>query len=124
MDVMEHITIWKREAYDLGVEQARGAASWVTDGNDSDESRKRKLADIEAYGVDVVISAPNLSGEWADSLTPRVLFEQVTGLDAHAEASYNLDAYEGVSEELCSSFEDGVGDTFESAVVEELERWL
>jgi hypothetical protein len=64
---------------------------------------------------DYLPAQPNLSGEWADALTPRSLFEQVTGLDAHAEATYNVEAYDAVCDVLCDAYQDGVSDTFEQA---------
>ena len=124
MDVSDHIVAWKRAAYERGAEDARATASWITDGNDTDESRRRKLERIDEYGPDDILNRPNLSGEWADDSTPRSLFEEITGLDAHANASFNPDAYNGVCDELCRSYEDGVDDTFTDACITELRKWL
>ena len=115
---------WITAAHQLGVDQARATATWITDGNDSDESRRAKLQTIEDDGPYTIIAQPNLSGEFAEGLTPRRLFEEVTGLDAHAEATFNVAAYDAVVDALCEAYEDGVIDTLEDACVAELTRWL
>lgn len=115
---------WREQAYQLGVEHAQNTAAWITDGNDSDENRRAKLQRIEDDGVDSIIVAPNLSGEWADNPTPRSLFEGITAYDAHAEATFNVDAYDVVVDALAEAYEAGVSDTFEDACIAELTRWL
>jgi len=124
MSKQDHI----QAACQMGREAAEAAASWVTDGNESDESRRHKLALIEAgdpEAFDVWLPpAPNLSGEWAGDLNPRSLFEQVTGWDAHAEATWSPDAFGAYVDELCDAFEAGVSETFEAACEAELRRWI
>jgi hypothetical protein len=99
------------------VDAAKAAASWVTDGNTSVEHYERLIrmmddGDPELW--DFLPAMPDLSGEWADAPTPKSLFEDVTGLDAHAEGSFNYDAYQSVLEEICEAWERGVSETFET----------
>lgn len=119
---------WTAAARELGCEHARNAASWVTDGNESDDSRRHKLYLIESGdGEDLdewLPARPNLSGEWADNPTPRSLFEDLTGLDAHAEATWNADAYNALVDELSDAYESGVDETFSEACETELRKWL
>jgi len=108
---------WRAEALELGRDHGRAAASWVIDGNTDHEHivRMVRMLDDGDPGYDIHLPArPNLSGEWADELTPAKLFEQITGLDAHAEATFNQDAYQTVLEELCTAYEDGVSETFQT----------
>lgn len=112
-----YTTDHEREAFELGAAAGLAAASWVADGNTSEEHIVRVLAmmddgDPEAY--DYLPATPNLSGEWADAPTPRSLFEEITGFDAHAEASWNHDAYLAVLEPICEAWEEGVSSTFET----------
>ena len=105
------------EALKLGQEAGRAAASWVTDGNTPPEHYARLVrmmdaGDPELY--DFLPARPDLSGEWADAPTPRSLFEDITGLDAHAESSWNYDGYQTVLEELCHAWESGVDLVFEA----------
>jgi hypothetical protein len=107
---------WIAEAHKLGAEDAKAAASWITDGNDTDESRRAKLQRIEDDGPDSVIGRrPDLSGEYADNPTPLSLAREITG-DDDPDAD-TVDA-------LADAYELGVSDEFEDACVAELERWL
>jgi hypothetical protein len=106
---------WIREAKALGVEHAHNAADWAYDGNSSEAERSKVLAmlkDGDPAAYDYLPQQPNLSGEWADSLTPRSLFERITGLDAHAEATWSIDAYNAVCDALCDAYEAGVSEIF------------
>jgi hypothetical protein len=105
----------EREAYELGRDAAIAAASWVVDGNTSQEHIRRMVAwldDGDPRADEFLPAMPDLSGEWADAPTPRSLFEDITGFDAHAEASFNYDAYYAVLEPICAAWEAGVDDTF------------
>ena len=51
-------------------------------------------------------------------LLPSDLFEHATGLDAHAEATFNQDAYWGLLEELCDAYVNA----FSEAAMHEVER--
>lgn len=115
------------KARELGEEDARQAASWVADGNVDPEHVRRVLEMLEDGdpAVEQYLPArPDLSGQWADSMSPRDLFEATTGLDAHAESTWCPDAYNDVVTALCDSYEDGVSETFESACEAELRHWL
>jgi hypothetical protein len=114
---------WETAARELGRETGKAAGSWAADGNTTEDHARRVLELLEAGdpAADELLPArPNLSGEWADAPTPRWLFEHVTGLDAHAEGSWNADAYQAVLELLCDAWEAGVDETFEDACVAEL----
>ena len=111
---------WEAEAFRLGQEAARAAASWT-----ADDHAARVLAMLEAGDPEAenyLPARPDLSGEWADAPTPRSLFEEVTGLDAHAEATFNQDAYQDVLGQLCEAWERGVAETFEAVCEAELRK--
>jgi hypothetical protein len=123
----EQRAAWIAAAHELGCEHARNAASWVADGNSSEDGIRRLLTmldDGDPQAEDHLPQRPNLSGEWADNPTPRSLFEDLTGLDAHAEATWNMDAYNALVDELSDAYENGVSETFESACESELRKWL
>lgn len=107
---------WRAEAERLGEEAARSAATWVTNGNESDESRRRKLQRIEdeGYVPGEILLAPNLSGEFADSPTPQSLLRDIVGPDADPD----------LADELATAWEEGVEAEFEGAVTRELNRWV
>lgn len=116
---------WERQAFELGQQAARDVATWTVDGNTPPEHARRVLAMLEdgdPEAFDHLPTRPSLSGEWADDPTPRSLFEDVTDLDAHAEATWNVDAYSAVVEALCDAYERGVDETFEAACGAELRR--
>lgn len=111
---------WTAAARKRGEDDAIAAASWTVDGNTKREAIPAVLAmadagDPELY--DYLPAMPDLSGEWADALTPSKLFEEITGMDAHAEASFNFDAYSACADALCEAYEDGVSATFEGECV-------
>jgi hypothetical protein len=97
---------YQREAYELGKEHARNAASWVTDGNESDDSRLNKLsmiADGDPEVFDYLPREPNLSGEFADDPTPLSLARDITGQD---------DPDPDLTDTLAQAYDDGVSNTF------------
>lgn len=103
-------------ATQLGRDAGLAAASWVVDGNTDQAHIARMVAwldDGDPRADDYLPARPNLSGEWADAPTPKSIFEEVTGWDAHAEASWNADAYHDYVSALCDAFEAGVDETFE-----------
>jgi hypothetical protein len=60
-----------------------------------------------------------------DELTPRRLYEDVTGRDAHGDATFRPLAYAvKLVDALCPGWEPGVADTFAEAVERELRSWL
>jgi hypothetical protein len=117
---------WVAEARALGVEHAQNAADWAFDGNSDVDERARVLAmmqDGDPAAYDYLPAMPNLSGEWADSPTPRSLYERITGADA--DQSVTDEEWQDISpaiDALADAYEDGVSDTFgpacEAALVE------
>jgi hypothetical protein len=103
----------EHEAYELGVQHAKAAASWCVDGNTSAEHVARMVEMFDAGDPqlwDYLPVMPNLSGEYADDLTPRSLAASITGA--------GWDGYvNGVAPDtdaLADAYEAGVSDTFES----------
>lgn len=116
---------WEAEAFRLGQESAHAAASWTTDGNTASEHAARVLAvldDGDPAADDYLPARPDLSGAWADSPTPRLLFEAVTGLGARDHATWQPAAYQMILEALCEAWERGVAETFETACEAELRK--
>lgn len=104
-------TTAEEQAYALGCEHARNAASWTVDGA-SREYCARLLAMLDAGDPavrDFLPREPDLSGEWADDLTPFALAQEVG-----AEAS-EIDV-------VADAYMLGVSETFEDACVAELLR--
>lgn len=102
-------TSYKRQAYELGVEHAKNAASWVLDGNAGGDHYRRLLTIMDEGDpalYDSLPREPNLSGEFADDLTPEKLFDEIVG-DDECDADETLDA-------ICDAYEQGVSDTFQS----------
>lgn len=124
---MSDRTEHEQSAYDLGVEHAKNAASWIIDGNTKREFIPAVLAfmdDDDPRADDYLPRRPDLSGEYADDLTPIRLYERITGKDhGDAQESAGL-AYEtlvgSVVDSLFSAYEEGVDETFG----EECERIL
>jgi hypothetical protein len=120
----DELAQWITDAADLGREHATNAASWIVDGNSEREHARRLLAmlrdgDPEAY--DAIGAGPNLSGEMADGMTPRKLYEQITGRDA--DESVTDDDWQGIGtmiEELTDAYEESVSETFSAACEREL----
>lgn len=101
------------EAYEMGRDAGRAAATWSCDGNSDINERRRVLAmlndgDPEAY--DYLPNTPNLSGEWADDPTPNSL-------------AYDLGYSAGdedVISQIAEEWERGVSETFMTACEREL----
>jgi hypothetical protein len=115
----ETVARWISEAKALGVDHAHSAADWTFDGN-SDQAERARVLDMMQDGdpaaFDYLPQEPNLSGQWADDLTPDRLYEQITGKCAGlAIGAVLIDA-------LADAYEDGVSETFapacEAALVE------
>ena len=74
---------WIDKAYSVGVDRANMAASWTYDGNSDVEERARVLAMLRAgdpVAHDYLPRRPDLSGEFADALTPLSLVEEFDSL--------------------------------------------
>lgn len=107
------------QAREIGREAARNAASWIADGNTKPEAIAYvlELFDAGDPAVDDYLPArPNLSGQWADELTPHSLADLV--------GQTINDLQEGELDEICGAFEEGVSETFESACETELRKWV
>jgi hypothetical protein len=101
---------FEADAYALGVEAAKTAASWCTDGNTSDEHYARMIRwfdDGDPQVSDYLPTRPNLSGEWADAPTLLSLAADVTSFRVEHIAPEILDA-------IADAWEAGVADTFET----------
>lgn len=107
---MQAMTSHEQAAYDLGVEHAKNAASWVLDGNTSEDHIRRMVAmldDGDPEAEQYLPARPDLSGEWADSMTPDVLHREITGGEEPREDDSTF------QDELCSAYERGVDETFQ-----------
>jgi len=98
-----------KQAYDLGAEHGRNAASWYFDGNAPEGLYKwvlQGLAEGDPEVYDTFLSSP-LSGEWAGDPTPRDVWEQ---LDVSED--------DGAADDYIRMYEDGFG----VAYADEVER--
>ncbi len=105
------------DAYQCGADAARAAASWTCDGNTDPAAAARVVAMLDA-GHDIsdyLPAMPNLSGEWADDLTPLSLARDLTGED---------DPDPALIAELADAFERGVDETFDGACEAELRAFV
>jgi hypothetical protein len=111
---------WIKSAANMGREAGHAAASWVINGNATDEHYARLLRmidDGDPRAEEYLPTRPNLSGEWADDLSPIGLYEQITGLDHSEEEDAAGMAYEtligSVVDAIANAWEEGVSETFE-----------
>lgn len=99
-----------------GKEAAENAASWCVDGNTSDAARGEILRGIRECDPAVLdrFSLPNLSGEYADAMTPAKLAEL---------CEYDLDK-RGPDDfdEICDAWEAAVNDAFWPALERAADR--
>jgi hypothetical protein len=110
----QYTTDHERQAYELGVQAATDAASWVIDGNTSADHIRRVLAMLDDGDpeADDYLPAPDLSGEWAGAPTPDSLYEEIIGENLH---DATIDA--GLaSETLVGSVADAIADAWEAGV--------
>lgn len=104
----------EREAYDLGVQAAVAAASWVLDGNASQDHIARMVAwldDGDPRADDFLPAMPDLSGEWADAPTGDSLAVEIVG--APDLGCGNAEEYDEVRDAICDAWEAGVSDAFQ-----------
>jgi hypothetical protein len=97
----------EREAYELGRDAAIAAASWVLDGNTSQDHIRRMVAMLDAgdpVAYDYLPAQPNLSGEWADAPTPLSLTTEIVGDSVDPDP---------IVDEIADAWEAGVSDTFQ-----------
>jgi hypothetical protein len=114
---MTDLSKYEAEAHALGVEAAKSAASWCTDGNTSEEHYRRVLAlmnDGDPRVEEYLPAYPDLSGEWSDSPTPQSLAADILGADWE---THGYNAPDMIPSELvdaiANAWEEGVSETFE-----------
>jgi hypothetical protein len=109
----QYTTDHERQAYELGVQAATDAASWVLDGNTGADHIRRVLAMLDngdPQADDYLPARPDLSGEWADAPTPASLAHDLPAGyfdDPAADA-----VGDGTVEAIADAWEAGVSDTF------------
>lgn len=111
---------WCEIAAALGASHAHTAATWVTDGNESDESRAQKLKYIQEGDpamYQYLPRRPDLSGELSDSYDAATLIEEVTGRNAE-------DVDHEDRETIVGAWENAVDEHFVSACEVELMKWV
>ncbi len=104
------------QAREEGRQAGRNAASWVLDGNATQEHVTRMIAMLENGDPEAFVylpTLPNLSGEFAGDPTQRTVAEQVTGMIA-------TDIDPDLVDAIATAWEEGVAETFE----QECERLL
>jgi len=103
----------EQQAYELGVEHAKNAASWIVDGNTKTEFIPAVLEMIDngdPAAEQYLPREPNLSGEYADELTPHALADEIVGR-AEIKSGWMTER-EALVDALCDAYEAGVQDTF------------
>lgn len=108
------------EAREMGARAARAVASWTCDGNTTQEAIRSTLDMLDIGDPEVsdhLPRRPDLSGEFADDLTPVSLASDVLGVDgSHIDAD-DIEA-------IADAWEEGCSDAFELACEAELLVWL
>jgi hypothetical protein len=120
MSTMSDQTTFEREAFELGAEHARNAASWAiaVDGDaiavDGDGWHERIVQTLrileEGDSEDVaeyLPARPNLSGEWAGEPSPLSLFRDIVSHEPETSEDHDL------MDALADAYERGVDETFE-----------
>jgi hypothetical protein len=106
-------------ATELGAEHGANAVSWLFDGNTDASAYVRLLVGIEDGDPEVLDQLPtaDLSGEWADGLTPASLARECGVPDCDWSLTANAPAF-GLVEDLCNAYEAA----FNEAAQHEAER--
>jgi hypothetical protein len=115
-----------QEARARGEDAAKAAASWVTDGNSDVAERARVLAmlrDGDPAADDYLPRRPDLSGEFADDLTPTRLFEEIIGRPPILDGLDVESKDGGTIDQIADAFEEGVSETFTQECERELIRF-
>lgn len=107
------------EAQNLGAEDGHAAASWVFDGNTSDDTYRAVLAGMYEGdpAVTDLLPAPDLSGQWAGTRSFPVLLEDV----GYVDDGRFLDS---VQDEIATAYEDAFTDAVWHDVSETAQRQL
>jgi len=106
-------------ATDLGRAEGQSAASWVFDGNTDDAEYQRVLAGIDNGDPEILdeLPAADLSGQWADGLTPDGLAELVASAVDGVDA-VDLTSRSETLDRICDAYEGA----FNDAVAREVEH--
>lgn len=116
-------TTAEQQAYDMGRDAARAAASWIIDGNTKPEVIRDVVKALDdGYDIsEFMPRRPDLSGEYADAPTPQSLAADILGADYDTHG-YNAPDFLPAEQvdALADAFEAGVDDHFE----QECERIL
>ena len=100
-------TAEESEAFELGKQAGHAAGSWVFDGNTSEAEYRRVLDGYEAGDPEIMDLEPSpLSGEWADSWTPRSLGDELGVIDTE-DRDYELRI-----EAISDAYEQGFSESF------------
>ncbi len=112
----ELVTRIEGSARTAGIADGRNAASWLIDGNTTEQAARRLLDGIEAGDPEILDEIPStpLSGEHADGLLPR----DVLGWYGLLEDDWNADGVSGIAAEVLNAYEDG----WSEGMVDEVER--
>lgn len=101
------MTALEEQAELLGKDHGRAVGSWVLDGNSTSETARAILRGYDDGDPEVMDMQPApLSGEWADSWTPKTLADEL-GI---AEDDERLD-------ELCTEYELGYSTAYWDEVI-------
>jgi len=102
----------RNKATGLGQRHGRGSAEWYFDRSEpSRDDYLRVLKGIEDGDpaiLDTFVSG-SLSGEWADDMTPRSLFDELDMTDSQIIT---------LGDEVCEAFEQGFNSAYQDKVVE------
>lgn len=102
----------EQQAYELGAEHARRAASWIEASEAQAQALLAMFEDGDPAIYDYLPREPNLSGEFADDPTPASLWETITGEQVDTFADLHSDAPGLAISALCDAYEEGVAETF------------
>lgn len=111
------------DAKELGEEHAKAAAGWIVDGNTDLASAERLLGmlrDGDPAAEQYLPKQPNLSGEYAEDLTPAALYREIVG--DHIFIDMEPERFETLTTELCDAYETG-GDVFGVCCEKTLEKF-
>ena len=108
------------EARNLGIRAGANTAHWVaqdTFGGRCTRDHKAKaravLESIESCDhMHMDVTLPNLSGEYADGLTPQRLLEDVLW-KTDARRGMHVEEVEEALDDICQAYEDGVTEGYE-----------
>lgn len=119
---------YQSEAYNMGCDTARAAATWIADGNTKPEAIAYVIGlmdDGDPQADDYLPAYPNLSGEWASDQTPTSLARDIAGPDFEDDAGIlTMDIPPKIIDAIADAWEAGVSATFQIACEAELHKWV